>query len=158
MTESTSTIERQTTRCERFMFLSNGKGSFPCRYETYQRLQTVTAYHTNFIQSVPPLDRLGWREWKTPRRTVILGHHRLLGHRTQLNLDVHHPQVLARHVHLDEPRIDRLVKLAEPGDETDGSLWDGFVRVGELEVLSERSWSWTKMKTMTSSKHEHMLG
>ena len=76
---------------------------------------------------------------ENPRRTVILGHDRLLGHRAQLNLDIHHPQVLARHVHLDEPRIDRLVKLAEPGDQTDGSLRDGFVRVGELEVLSEQS-------------------
>lgn len=75
---------------------------------------------------------------KKPGRTVILGHHSLLGHRTQLDLDVHHPQVLARHVHLDEPRIDRLVELAEPGDETDGSLRDGFVRVGELATAVDK--------------------
>jgi hypothetical protein len=107
--------------------------------ETYRRLQTVTAYQTTtFDQSLSSIGSRS-RERETPRHTVILGHHRLLGHRTQLDLDVHHPQVLARHVHLDEPRVDRLVELAEAGDETDGSLRDGFVRIGELEVLSEGS-------------------
>ena len=36
-----------------------------------------------------------------PSLTVILGHNRLLGNGTQLDLDVHHPDVLGRNVDLD---------------------------------------------------------
>ena len=119
-------------------FSLNGNRAFP-RGVNVPETTDRNSVSKSIIQSVPLLHRFAFTRTGNARRTVILGHHRLLGHRTQLDLDVHHPQVLARHVHLDEPRIDRLVKLAEPGDETDGSLRDGFVRVGELSTVEKKA-------------------
>jgi hypothetical protein len=49
--------------------------------------------------------------------TVILGHDRLLGDGTQLDLDIDRPQALTRHVHIDQTRIHGFVELTESGDE-----------------------------------------
>jgi hypothetical protein len=60
---------------------------------------------------------------------VVLCHASLLRHLGRLDLDIHLDEALAKGVDLDEARVDRLVELAELGDEADVALLHVLIRV-----------------------------
>lgn len=70
---------------------------------------------------------------------VVLGHAHLLGDLDDLDLDVDLNKALRQGVDLSQTGVDRLVKLAELGDQADVALADVLIRVGAADAAWDRT-------------------